>query len=285
VPAWVSVPVVVVLTFVLSWASFRWIEKPVQKNGFGRTWELVRAAFRPPRLLYWPGVVAAAMVVILATAVFGIMTAPAKSQAQLSVEEGERAMAEQNAQNPWPPVTGVIVESDHAWPTDQPIPTGDHIVGFGDSVMSGAAPAIYARFPGIFIDAKPIRQWHDAPALVRQMIDRGAMRSVVILTFGTNAGFKEPASEQALRDILTMLGPKRRVVLVNTVGVSNWVPEANATLLAISSQFPNTIVADWYSKALEKPGLLHSDRTHPNIQGIVVYADVIAEALAKLGPG
>ncbi|MEO6391734.1 MAG: acyltransferase, partial [Pyrinomonadaceae bacterium] len=139
--------------------------------------------------------------------------------------------------------------------------------------------------PGIYIDAKPIRQWHDAPALVQQLLDKGAMRSVVVLNFGTNAGFQDPASEVALRDILAKLGPQRRVVLVNTVGVSKWVPNANATLQLISSQFPNTIVADWYTKAHEKPGLLHTDQTHPNVEGIKVYAEVIAEAMAKLGPG
>ena len=107
--------------------------------------------------------------------------------------------------------------------------------------MSGAAPAIYARFPGIYINARPSLQWRDAPAIIRQMNDSRTMRRVVILNFGTNAGFKEQESEQALRDVLSMLGPRRRVVLVNTVGVSYWVNSTNTTLLAISSEYPNCL--------------------------------------------
>lgn len=287
-PAWITIPVVVALTFVLSWASFRWIEMPIRENGFGKTWASVREAFRPKRgLLYWPVAAAAVVAMIFTAACVGIITAPEKSQAQIAVEEGERAIAEQNAQNAAPPANGTPApgESGPAWPKELQVPTGDHMVGLGDSVMSGAAPAIYDRFPGIYIDAKPILQWHDAPGKVRQMLDKGTMRRVVVLNFGTNAGFKEPASEQALRDILNMLGPTRRVVLINTVGVSYWIPEANAKLQAISSEYPNTIVADWNSVIQSKPNLLHRDRTHPNDAGIIVYANVIADALATLGPG
>lgn len=284
VPALIPIPVVIFLTFVLSWASFRWIEKPVQKNGFGKTWELVCISLGTPRRILASGLAIVASLLIFFGAAFGVISAPAKSKVQLAVEEGERAMEEANKNLP-PPGSGSKNPGGPAWPADQSVPTGDRMVAFGDSVMSGAAPAMIARFPGIFIDAKPIRQWRDAPALVQKLIDQGAMRNVIVLNFGTNAGFTDPASETALRNILATLGPNRRVVLVNTVGVSKWVPSSNATLAAISAEFPNTIVADWNSKAVANPGLLHSDHTHPNVEGIKVYAEVIADALTKLGPG
>lgn len=287
VPAWLPIIVVIALTFLLSWASFKWIEKPVQKNGFGRTWESIRGSLSVPGIMpYVNSAAIAGGLLIFLAAIYGVVTAPAKSQVQLAVEAGEQAMDEQNSANSGKEGSGNNdLSTGHAWPPDQPIPPGDHMVGFGDSVMSGAAPAMFARFPGMVIDAKPIRQWRDAPALVKAMIDRGAMRNVVVLNFGTNAGFTDPASEVNLREILAMLGPQRRVVLVNTVGVSKWVPATNATLLAISGEYKNTIVADWNSKAAANPGLLHTDHTHPNVEGIKVYAEVIADALAKLGPG
>jgi len=293
-PGWPTALIVIVVTFLLSAASFRWIEAPIRNNGFRATWAAIREAFTPAsRIFGLPGLATACGIAILALAVVGFLNAPAKSQAQLSVEAGEKEIAEKNAnalspnKNPGDPVSKdpANTSSGPAWPKEQKIPNGDQIAGFGDSVMSGAAPAVYERFPGIFINARPILQWHDAPAMVKDMIDKGTMRRVVILNFGTNAGFKEPESEQALRDILTMLGPTRRVVLVNTVGVSYWVPSTNATLQDISSEFPNTIVADWYSVIQKKPTLLHRDRTHPNEAGAVVYAETIADALATLGPG
>lgn len=295
-PGWATALIVICVTFLLSEASYRWIEAPIRQNGFRLTWAAVRGAFRPrSRILGLPGVATVCAAVILAVAAFGFVYAPDKSQAQLSVEAGEKEIETQNARNlsankstnagdPTSKDQGTS-DSEPAWPKDEKIPPGDQIASFGDSVMSGAAPAIYERFPGIYVNAKPILQWHDAPSIVREMIDKGTMRRVVILNFGTNAGFKEPESEQALRYILAMLGPKHRVVLVNTVGVSYWVPSTNATLLEISGQYPNTIVADWYSVVQKKPGLLHRDRTHPNEAGTVAYADVIADALARLGPG
>lgn len=287
---WAAALIVICSTFGLSAASFRWIEVPIRNNGFKATWSNIRGSFQPiSRIFGVPGISAACAFAAVIMAVLGLVNAPEKSRAQIAVELGEQAIAEQNSknlpQNIQAPNGSANLDSEPAWPADQKIPTGDRIVGFGDSVMSGAAPAVYERFPGIIVNARPILQWADAPALVKEMIDKGTMRRVVILNFGTNAGFKEPASEQALRDILNMLGPKRRVVLVNTVGVSYWVPAANARLSEISAEYPNTIVADWNSVVKKTPNILHRDHTHPNEAGIVLYAGAIADALAALGPG
>jgi lysophospholipase L1-like esterase len=158
------------------------------------------------------------------------------------------------------------------------------MVAFGDSILSGAAPAVYERFPGIVVDAEPIRQWRDAPAVVQQALDAGTLRAVVVLSFGTNAGLESAESQQALRTVLDRIGPARRVVLVNTVGVSEWVPSSNAALAEISAGYPNTLVMDWHSTVAADPGLLHSDRTHANFDGIQVYAEQVARTLEQLGP-
>jgi hypothetical protein len=158
------------------------------------------------------------------------------------------------------------------------------MVGFGDSVLSGAAPAIYERFPGIVLDAEPIRQWRDAPAVIQQALDAGTLRPVVVLNFGTNAGLQSAESQQALRSVLDTIGSSRRVVLVNTVGVSDWVPSTNAALAEISAEHPNTIVMDWHATVEADPGLLHADRTHANLDGIRVYAEQLARTIDQLGP-
>lgn len=274
------------LTFGLSEASYRWIEGPIREEGFIAVWKNIVTRFKLGQRIFQPIAAAGGTILLIVLAGIGFLRAPEKSKAQLAVEEGEKAIAEQNAANSIP-ATGPVdpaLESP-AWPVDMPIPTGDYMVGFGDSVMSGAAPALYQRFPGIHINAKPILQWRDAPAMVKAMIDKGTMRRVVVLNFGTNAGFKEPESEAALREILTMLGPKRRVVLINNVGVSYWIPSTNERLNQISAEFPNTIVADWYSIIKDKPNLLHRDKTHPNDEGCVVYANMIAASMEKLGRG
>ncbi len=256
-----------------------------------------------------------AVAVLSAVAVVGLATAPERSAAQRAVEAGQQAIAEHNARSsvteppgdsaqhngsgaestadpaaggssaePQPP-SDAPDAAPPAWSPALPVPPGDQMVGLGDSVMSGAAPALYERFPGILLDAEPIRQWRDAPAEVTALLDANAMRPVVVLSYGTNAGLRSDESRAALQEVLELLGPRRRVVLVNTVGISSWVPESNEILLSISAEHPNTIVADWHSTVSERPELLHDDRTHPNIEGISVYADLIAQSLDQLGPG
>jgi peptidoglycan/LPS O-acetylase OafA/YrhL len=323
-PAAATVALSLGATFGLAAASYRWIEAPVRRDGFLATYAAVRASIAQGResgrrlLLHGHGIAATSAAALLVVAGIVIGTAPEKSEAQLAVERGEQAMAAQSqAGDAGPPAMAEPVGSQPdagpapgtdggaagalepaqdtttsttapvpppAWPPELDVPPGELIVGFGDSVLSGAAPALYERFPGIYLDAEPIRQWRDAPAVVQQVLDAGTMRPVVVLSFGTNAGLEAEESEAGLRTVLDALGPDRRVVLVNTVGVSSWVPSTNAELAAISAEYPNTIVADWHSVIAADPGLLHSDRTHPNMDGIAVYANLLAMVLAELGP-
>ncbi|HUW03914.1 MAG TPA: acyltransferase family protein [Acidimicrobiales bacterium] len=279
-PALTTVVACLIITFALSAASYRWVEMPIRTHGLAHVREAL-GHFRFGWLL------TASLLVVAGVAV---VSAPDKSEAQLSVERGERAMEAQSqapAEQPAPtsPPDAAGPAGSPAWPAGLAEPTGDLMIGFGDSVLSGAAPAMYERFPGIVLDAEPIRQWREAPGAVGAAIDAGTIRSAVVLSFGTNAGLVSEESQQALRTVLDDLGPSRRVVLVNTVGVSDWVPSTNATLAAISAEHPNTIVADWHSVVAADPSLLHTDRTHPNLDGIAVYADLVAVSFRDLGPG
>ncbi len=285
-----SAVAVIALTFALSEASYRWIEAPVREQGFRKSWLLLMSKLRGP--MRWP--IATFATVSILAACFGVIKAPDKTRAQLSVERGEQAILQREAQQTTveprneTPAAGTSNSrsappqiQNGPVPSSSPVtaadPNGQNITALGDSVMSGAAPALYARIPGIKINARPILQWRDAPDIVRKMIAEGSMRKIVILNFGTNGGFKEPESEQALREVLALLGPDRRVVLVNTVGVSFWVQSTNERLVQISSEYPNTSVADWYSVVKDRPGLLHRDKTHPNDAGAIEYADLLAK--------
>ena len=154
---------------------------------------------------------------------------------------------------------------------------------FGDSVLSAAAGAVLGRYPAMAVDAEPIRKWVDAVPLVQQAAADGSLRPIVVLDLGTNGGFHVEGAEQAFRTVLDIIGPDRQVVVVTIVGISYWVPETNATLAAIAADHPNVHVADWAAAVRDQPGLLHSDRTHPDLEGVEVYADVLAGVLTELG--
>jgi peptidoglycan/LPS O-acetylase OafA/YrhL len=303
-PSFAAVILSVGATFVLSEVSYRWIEVPVRREGFRVAWARLGSTFAQIRrdrraLAGGGGLALASASVVLVVAGVAIGTAPEKSAVEIAVERGQRAIAAQGPparvegtpdsrgaeQRGAQPARASATAPEPAWPLALETPPGGLMSGFGDSVLSGAAPALYERFPGIQLDAVPIRQWGDAPAVVRQALAAGTVRPVVVLSFGTNAGLETGASRAGLREVLELLGPSRRVVLVNVVGVSEWVPSTNDTLDRVSASHPNTVVADWNARVSADPSLVHDDRTHPDFDGIVVYADVVAEALKELGPG
>ena len=281
-PSLPAVALALTVTLALSAASYRWVEVPVRRDGF-----VAMVPAVAPRLVTAAG---AAMILVVGGVV---LTAPSKSAAQLAVERGQREIEQANQQDPAP--VGELVEAPSptsstappvtAWPTVQPVPAGESISAFGDSVLSGAAPAMYERFPGIHLDAVPIRQWKDAPAVVERAAASGSLRRAVVLNFGTNAGLVDAHSVDGLRATLDLIGPDRRVVVVNIVGVSEWVPSSNALLAEVASGRDNVVVADWRSIVHDDPSLLHPDRTHPNWNGIAVYAEMVAAAFERLGPG
>ncbi len=150
-------------------------------------------------------------------------------------------------------------------------------------MLSAAAGAVLTRYPAMAVDAKPIRKWVDVVPLVQQAAADGSLRPVVVLDLGTNGGFHVPGADDAFRAIMAAIGPDRQVVVVTNVGVSYWIPDSNATLVALAAEYPNVHVDDWAATVRDQPGLLHSDRTHPNRDGVQVYGDVLAGVLTGLG--
>lgn len=249
---------------------------------------------------------AAGLAVVAAGVV--VATAPAVSQAELAVEQGQAMIAVQAAAtaqdgSDGAEPAGTKADRDGSTasggkqgakggektaeePADRPAMrariTGDQISAFGDSVLSGAAPALFEKFPGIAIDGEPIRKWVDAPAIIEAADRRGEIRDVVVLQFGTNGGFAWAGAEESLDQILDLLGPDRDVVLVATVGVSDWVPSTNERLDQIAAERDNVWVAPWDDVVRDHPGLLHADRTHPNVEGTYAYAKVLKQTLAQI---
>ena len=257
----------VVVTLALADLSFRFVETPVRRLGFGGA---MRAAGRtllrvPPR-----GRQAAAATVALSGLVLAavLFTAPEKTSTQATLED--------NAAQASAPRETAAVEVAAGNP-DFRMPRGQEIDVFGDSMAVGSLHALRYYFPGVQIDAKSNRRWSDGQTQVRSAGD--SLRRAVVLAFGTNAG----TDEQTVRALIKDIGPDRMVVIVNLhADRLTRITKDNSTLEEIAKDHPNVAIADWDAAVSADPAQLQADGIHPSLSGAHVYAKVIRQAFADL---
>ena len=153
--------------------------------------------------------------------------------------------------------------------------TGDDVVAIGDSVMAASALALADAMPGIYIDAKPDREMPAGLAILRHLAATGRLRPVLVLGLGTN--YIVTAGQ--LSQVLRILGPDRKLVLINTYVPDSWSKQVNATDAAFARQHPSVVLADWYDTIRNRMYLLWPDHIHPEIPGTKVYARMVYRAV------
>ena len=153
--------------------------------------------------------------------------------------------------------------------------TGDEVVAIGDSVMAASALALADAMPGIYIDAKPDREMPAGLAILRHLAATGRLRPVLVLGLGTN--YIVTASQ--LSQVLQILGPDRKLVLINTYVPDSWSKQVNATDAAFARQHPSIVLANWYTTIENRMYLLWPDHIHPEIPGTKVYARMVYRAV------
>ena len=153
--------------------------------------------------------------------------------------------------------------------------TGDQVVAIGDSVMAAGALALADAMPGIYIDAKPDREMPAGLAILRHLAATGRLRPVLVLGLGTNY----IVTTSQLNQVLRILGPDRRLVLINTYVPDSWSKQVNTTDAAFARQHPRVVLADWYDTIRNRMYLLWPDHIHPEIPGTKVYARMVYRAV------
>jgi peptidoglycan/LPS O-acetylase OafA/YrhL len=261
---WLLGGIALVITVVAAALSYRFLERPIRRDGFRTT---VRRWFARRHAV--ATVIGSLLIVAMATAtVGGVIRDPGQSGAQAEIERGARAVSS-------PPPTAEPTPSS---PTEKPVPTGGQLSAIGDSVMLASAPELQAAFPGISIDAVVSRQASAAPALVQSMIANGTLRQTLIMGLGTNG----PVDPSALEAVHAMLGRSRNLVVINVQAPRGWVDGVNTELTAFASRYRNVEMDDWKDAIAPQLGLLSSDQIHPGPHGGQIYAQTLADALQRL---
>ncbi|WP_251856714.1 acyltransferase family protein [Herbiconiux sp. L3-i23] len=284
--SWLVPLLVVGLTLLLAALSYRFLEQPVRRLGFGGA----ARALLPRRVPL--AVVAALALVAVSLSVVGVVRAPASTEAEGLIAAGSAAIEETTPEHPVAPVeddgptaADAMGNGDGATegaPTDSadeaaaPL-SGDRITAIGDSVMLAAAPALQAELPDISIDAAVSRQLAEAPALLARAEAAGTLRPVVVIGLATNG----PTGWRYLEQVRDSAAG-RKLVFVNAYGPMEWTGSVNQTLADFVAQTPGAVVADWNSAAAAHPELLASDQTHPGADAAVLYADCVTAAIRRL---
>jgi len=291
---WVNRVLALGLTLAVAAASYRHLEMPVRRDGFRACLREVRAAVTGPVLV--PKLATVVVGVLGLMTVAGIATAPEKSAAQEAIEAGQVLIDAQSgaggvaaAEPAGGEATsgsddGAVGREFRAEPVtlDLTMPSGEEITAFGDSLIVTSADALEYRFPGIHLDALSNNQWKHAEGVVGAALEYGSVGRAVIIDYGTNAGVADPA---VVRRVLDMLGPKRLVVVVNLYGHSTFIESSNQVLADVMAEYPNATIADWNTAISADPSLLQSDRTHPDIEGAMLFADTVKAAFEGLVAG
>lgn len=262
-------------SITLAALSWRFIEQPVRHGALGRLWRRVRQhewnlRSGLPRLTagQWALAVAvAANAVVCLVGVSGLVTAPA-----LAAAAHDHTVLPPRHHHETS--TSVANESGTT-ATTAPPPAGQGVTAIGDSIMVDAAPYLTQMLPGIVIDAKVGQQLYQVQATVPTLKADGDIGTRLILELGTNGGY----SVTQLENLLTSLGPMKKIVLVNTRVPDPWQTEVNATMATVAAAYPNVTLMNWYADSANSPQYFYTDGIHLNPVGAKVYASLIVQAL------
>ena len=150
------------------------------------------------------------------------------------------------------------------------------IVGFGDSVMLGAAPQLLQTFgPGTVVDAKVGRTLWPIIGIARLMQAQGRLGERVLIHLGDNGGLNPDLIAKTMASLQTV----DRVVWVTVKVPRAWEATVNHTLATEIPKYPNARLLDWHALATD-PTMLYADGIHLRPSGARFYATLVERAFA-----
>jgi peptidoglycan/LPS O-acetylase OafA/YrhL len=281
------------LPILLAAASWRWIEEPILRSGFGATLRQRRsqiigaltAAGRSRRRAL-PLAASVALVTLACVAGYGLLNPPGGLTLQQQIAEGEKVSAATQiaaavahtgkpAQRTPHPATGHITVPTRI--AVQPAVTGSMVTAIGDSVMLASAQALQTVLPGIYINAVVSRQMSAGVQIVQQLAASGQLRPILLLGLGTNGNM----SAGEINQIRAAIGPNRWLVLINTYEPRPWEDRVNAMIDAAAQDDPHVLLVNWYGAIGNHTNMLREDDVHPMPPGAVLYAQLIKSVMGQ----
>ncbi|MGA1481097.1 MAG: acyltransferase family protein, partial [Candidatus Nanopelagicales bacterium] len=267
------------LTFLVAELSYRYVEIPIRRGAIGAFMARWRGAAPDERAYLGRRVLASSGVAIAALGLMGagLATAkpadqeiPADVAAAIGIDDGgpTEILIDEPSVAPSPGATGAPEPEPDPSQAQQPeapsadgLPTNGNgaVTAIGDSVMLGVASQLMGKIDATKVDAEVSRQASGVLERVQRLSKKGLLAPTVVIHTGTNG----VVTEDQLREMLDILSDRERVVVVNTNVPRPWRKPNNELIKAIVPEYPNAVIADWFSVSKDNPEYFVSDGTHP----------------------
>jgi peptidoglycan/LPS O-acetylase OafA/YrhL len=245
--ATLTLAVRIVLTLIIAALSYRFVETPIRSGLLERIGTGLKT---PGRRLasFGAGVLVAMTVAAVVVPVTAILKSPGPITFPLF--GGSAAAA---SRLPAPKPAALVAK-----PPPPKMFSGPDVTAIGDSVLLGSMGPFKAKLPGAKIYAKVGWQARDVLGQLRTLSNAHALTPVVVIHLGTN-GF---VYEDQLRDILSLLADRQRVILVNAHVPRRWMTPNNDLMDRILPSYPNVVLANWRKASEDKPAYFVADHFH-----------------------
>ncbi|HUN33995.1 MAG TPA: hypothetical protein VMU95_18490 [Trebonia sp.] len=212
-----------------------------------------------------------AIVVACGTACSVLSPATAPKGLQQQISQGAKADAQGRSQAAAAPA--------NASPARAAVQvSGQDITAVGDSVMLASSMSLQQAFPGIYVDAAVSRHTFVGLGILRRLAADGQLRPVVVVGLGTNGG----VTTSQVHQLMSIVGSKRKVILVNTFLPLSYEQSTNSALAAAARTYPNVTLANWNKTISDRTSLLWPDEIHPHYPaGTRVYAAMVKSAVQQ----
>ncbi|MCF1586001.1 acetyltransferase [Tetragenococcus koreensis] len=303
---WLHVLIEFALILLCSELSYRFIEEPLRKFDYKKTWKKIKDWFALPALSKEKAVGIAGFVVVL-IATIGVATAPSnyvdanqeefqeeiqanKQAAQKSKNDGEKAEAENDEEEETQDTaTDENILQTYSNDTDHVMEKYDltenqvkrarstEVTAFGDSVLLGSTKNIQEIFPDAVIDADVGRQLYDSVDLLQELKDEDNLKENVVIALGSN-GY---ADEAQFDDLMNVIG-NRKVYLINVrVPTQRWQNDNNTLFKKMDDKYKRVTLVDWYDLSNPNNNWFREDQVHPTDVGRVEYTSLLAKAILE----
>ncbi len=274
----------IVVTMIISFLSYRFIEKPVNKDGFKNTIEkrgwifLLRSPLIYPFLIiFLMGNIGYAMPYI--SEVFVDTSRDIDMEENLITDNNkinEERVKETNQEKGKETNKEINEETEKEEEVIKPLSNVKQIVLIGDSTGIYPGERLISMYPNTVVDAVVSRQLYNSAETSEKYKKYDSKDTAIIFMLGSNGIFtKEDLDE------LVDYYPKSQKYFINVKIPDAWEKRVNTLLSEYAQEHEDIHLIDWYSVAKNHPEYLASDGTHLLTEGVDAIIKLILESIDK----